>query len=256
MKKFWAGVTVGVSMFASAAWAANEANYNAATGVVNIPKVAVEAEYYNVDLQQQGPGLNFSLTNALSSTSSSSTNIATYTPGFLHIPTVMVGSDSYTVDLEQGQGYNFTVTRAVMRDSGTPYLAGQIGNGDPKVAGTDIKAVYFTSDSNYLYWRMELFAEPNAQIHPTDFSAGYTVLITKRDGSTVASRVIYYNGQWQSVLMLNQGSWVGNPQYLTTPLEGKIPLAYLGSGDITQFPRVWAYVYLGNGLETTGIPTW
>jgi hypothetical protein len=104
-------------MSSGAAWAVNEATYNAGTGVVNMPKVSVGAAYYNVDMSQQGPGLDFLVTAASPATSTSSENIATYNANnrTLHIPTVIVGADRYTADLAQiGEGYYFSVTSATL----------------------------------------------------------------------------------------------------------------------------------------------
>lgn len=118
MKKLLAGLTIGLLLSTSIAWAKNEATYYASTGVVNMPKVSVGADYYNVDMSQQGPGLDFLVTYAAPATSSSSENVATYNANnrTLHIPTVIVEADKYTVDLAQiGDGYNFSVTSAVLQ---------------------------------------------------------------------------------------------------------------------------------------------
>lgn len=126
--KLLAGLTTGVLIFGGVAQAENEAIYNAATGSLNIPKVSVGSESYNVDMQQQGQGLDFGVINATPSTSSSSSNIATYNPavGSLNIPTVVVGADSYTVVMQQqGQSLNFTVTGASVAQTSSTSLAGQ-----------------------------------------------------------------------------------------------------------------------------------
>lgn len=74
MKRLVAGLTVGLLMLGGVACAENEAIYNPSTGTLNIPKVAVGSDYYNVNMQQQGQGLDFSVTGATASTSSSSSN--------------------------------------------------------------------------------------------------------------------------------------------------------------------------------------
>lgn len=130
MKKLFAGLTVGLMMFGGVVQAENEAVYNRATGTLNIPKVVVGADSYNVEMQQQGQGLTFGVINAAPSTSSSSSNIATYNPaaGTVNIPTVTVGADNYTVDMQQqGQGLIFTVTGAtvVQPNTSSASLAGQ-----------------------------------------------------------------------------------------------------------------------------------
>lgn len=111
MKKLLFAGSFGIMMFGGVAFAENEATYNASTGVLNIPKVSVGSDYYNVNMQQQ-TGLNFLVTGAAASVSTSSSNIATYnaTAGTLNIPTVIVGADMYTVDMTQGQGVIFSVT--------------------------------------------------------------------------------------------------------------------------------------------------
>ena len=117
IKKLFVGLTVGLLMSSGVAWAVNEATYNASTGVVNMPKVSVGADFYNVDMAQQGPGLDFLVTAASPATAASSENVATYNANLrtLHIPTVIVGADRYTADLAQmGEGYNFSVTSAVL----------------------------------------------------------------------------------------------------------------------------------------------
>jgi len=118
-----AGLTVGLVMFGGMARATDEATYDASTGVLNIPKVAVSSTYYNVTMQQQGQGLDFSVTGAEASTSNSSANIATYTDlGTLYIPMVVVGADSYTVTMQQqGEGLDFSVTDAVPATSSSSY---------------------------------------------------------------------------------------------------------------------------------------
>lgn len=127
MKKLMAGLTAGLLMFGSLAWAENEAIFNASTGAVNIPKVSVGSYYYNVDMTlQPGPGLVFGVKDAVPSISSSSENVAIYTPGSpgsLHIPTVIVGDSSYTVDMTQGEGLNFSVTGATAIIPSAQYTA-------------------------------------------------------------------------------------------------------------------------------------
>ncbi len=127
IKKFSAGLITGLLMLGGVAKAENEATYNASAGVLNIPKVAVDFDYYNVNMRQQGQGLDFSVTTAVPSTSSSSSNIAAYSArtGTLNIPTVVVGADSYTVDMVQGQGLNFSVTGAQIAPPSTVIWQGR-----------------------------------------------------------------------------------------------------------------------------------
>lgn len=63
-KKLIAGLTAGLLMIGGIAQAENEATFDFGTGVLNIPKVAVGSDYYNVTMLQQGEGLNFSVTGA------------------------------------------------------------------------------------------------------------------------------------------------------------------------------------------------
>jgi hypothetical protein len=116
-KKLLVGLTTGlfVAGMMGTSLAENEATFDFGTGTLNIPKVDVGSVYYNVDMQQQGQDLDFEVTLATPSTSSSTENIAIYnsSTGDLNIPTVIVGSDSYNVDMaQQGYGYNFSVTTA------------------------------------------------------------------------------------------------------------------------------------------------
>ncbi len=122
-KKIIAGILAGIISISSVALAENEATFDVGTGVLNIPKVDVSSVYYNVDMQQQGPGLNFSVSMAMASDSSSSENVAIYNPntGDLNIPTVIVGTASYTVDMAQGEGLSFSVNGATVIIS-TPTL--------------------------------------------------------------------------------------------------------------------------------------
>lgn len=117
-------------MFGSVAWAENEATYNSATGIVNIPKVSVGSDYYQVEMTQQGQGLEFGVTSVTPSTSSSLLNIATYNPsiGTVYIPKVVVGSDSYTVNMQQqGQDLEFSVTDAEPSTSSSSYSGAYSG---------------------------------------------------------------------------------------------------------------------------------
>jgi YD repeat-containing protein len=118
MNRILAGLTVGLVMSGGVAWAENEAIYYPETGIVNIPKVSVGPDYYNVDMRRQGDGLDFLVTYATPATSVSLENMAVYTPGSLHVPVVVVGSDSYSVDFVQGDGYNFSVTGATLVGGG------------------------------------------------------------------------------------------------------------------------------------------
>lgn len=127
-KRLLAGLAIGMLIFGGVAQAENEAIFNSATGSLNIPKVSVGSDSYSVDMQQQGQGLDFGVINATLSTSSSSSNIATYNPaaGSLNIPTVVVGADNYTVVMQQqGTGLNFTVTGASVAQISSSSLAGQ-----------------------------------------------------------------------------------------------------------------------------------
>jgi uncharacterized protein (TIGR02145 family) len=115
--KYLAVLTAGIFLagMVGIAQAENEATFDFGTGTLNIPKVDVGSVYYNVDMQQQGQDLDFEVTLATPSTSSSTENIAIYnsSTGDLNIPTVIVGSDSYNVDMaQQRYGYNFSVTTA------------------------------------------------------------------------------------------------------------------------------------------------
>lgn len=149
-------------------------------------------------------------------------------------------------------GQKFVLQSSASTTGTSLTLYGQPGNGSPTIPGTDIKSVVFSSDSNYLYWRMELFGTPNTMIS-TDFNNGYSVGIIKSDGSTFDSRIIYNGGQWVNVLMINKGSWGVNPVITTTALFGKIPISLLGESDLSKFKSVSAYVYLGNEVATRGI---
>jgi hypothetical protein len=124
MKRISAGVAVVLMLTGGVAWAENEATFNSSTGVVNIPKVYVgtgyDYYYYNVDMAQQGTGLDFLVTAIAPATSTSADNVATYNVNnrSLHIPLVIVGADRYSVDLAQlGEGYNFSVTSATLSKS-------------------------------------------------------------------------------------------------------------------------------------------
>ncbi len=117
-KKIFTGILAGLLGISSVALAENEATFDFGTGTLNIPTVKVYWSFYNwslysVDMQQQGQGLDFSVTGATASTSSSTENIAVYysSTGGLMLPMVIVGSDSYNVYMtQQGDGYNFSVT--------------------------------------------------------------------------------------------------------------------------------------------------
>lgn len=146
-KRLLLGLSVGLLLSAGVAWAENEATYNASTGFVNMPKVSAGADYYNVDMAQQGPGLDFLVTYAVPATSSSTENVAIYAANMrsLHIPTVIVGANRYTVDLaQQGPGYNFSVTSAVlqimpMESSGIIYK--HVGSVQCDGGGTSVPAM-------------------------------------------------------------------------------------------------------------------
>lgn len=125
------GLTVGVLVFGGVAQAENEAIYNPATGSLSIPTVIVGSDSYNVDMQQQGQGLDFGVINAAPATSNSTSNVATFntSTGSLSIPTVVVGAHSYTVVMQQqGPELNFTVTGATelaSSDTGTVMWQGR-----------------------------------------------------------------------------------------------------------------------------------
>ncbi len=112
-------------LFASIAIAENEAVYNEATGLVEIPVLSVkgQSEKYSVTLQQQEEteNLTFAVTDAVPDpTSESSTNEATFDPesGAVIIPTLMVleqGEPSvktYSVELQQTEELIFKVSQA------------------------------------------------------------------------------------------------------------------------------------------------
>lgn len=75
MKRLVAGLTAGLLMCGGVAWAENEATFDFGTGVLNIPKVGVGGVYYNVNMQQQGQGLNFAVTGASPTTASGTGSI-------------------------------------------------------------------------------------------------------------------------------------------------------------------------------------
>jgi len=67
--KLLAGLTTGLFIFTGVVHAENEVIYNANSGSLHIPKVAVGSTYYQVEMQQTNR-LNFSVTNATPITSS------------------------------------------------------------------------------------------------------------------------------------------------------------------------------------------
>ncbi|MFH1020478.1 MAG: Cyclin D1-binding domain-containing protein [Pseudomonadota bacterium] len=76
MKKILlSGLTVGVLMMGGLAHAENEAIFNPATGSLNISRVTVGSDSYTVDMQQQGQGLTFAVTNAAPTTTSGNIDI-------------------------------------------------------------------------------------------------------------------------------------------------------------------------------------
>lgn len=143
-KRLLAVLTIGLLIFCGMAWAededifdsstgalglpnvgvGNEATFAFSTGVLHIPKISVGFDYYEVYLQQQGPGFDFRVTSALQSPSSSWANIATFiaSSGSVNIPTVIVDGNRYTVDMRQVEGLNFSVTNVVQKTGSENYI--------------------------------------------------------------------------------------------------------------------------------------
>jgi len=132
MKKrlFLAGLAAGLLMFGSLVHAEDEAIYDPSTGVLYIPTINIGVDYlhtgstyYGVEMQQEGSGLDFRVSRIFARylSSYSSPNLAAYNQGYIHIPTVIVGTDSYMVNMQlQEQGLNFTVTGAAVVPNNLP----------------------------------------------------------------------------------------------------------------------------------------
>ena len=194
MKKLIVGLTVGLMMSGGVAWAENVATYNASTGVVNMPKVAVGTDYYNVDMAQQGQGLDFLVTTASPATSSSSENVATYNANnhILHIPTVIVGANQYTADLAQiGEGYNFSVTSAVLQ----PIVPGAFSTA--WLSGKTLYPVSFGSGQDSNGNDIQNVAVVGKAVFGSNGTVQYTGLLHSLSGSfsyNVNNAGLLYNG--------------------------------------------------------------
>jgi Raf kinase inhibitor-like YbhB/YbcL family protein len=185
-KKLLVGLTTGlfVAGMMGTSLAENEATFDFGTGTLNIPKVDVGSVYYNVDMQQQGQDLDFEVTLATPSTSSSTENIAIYnsSTGDLNIPTVIVGSDSYNVDMaQQGYGYNFSVTNASDTENNQPdeneytqisISSSAYGNGDA------IPLIYSCDSDN--------ISPPLSWTSPPVGTQSYTIIMDDPDAQSVA----------------------------------------------------------------------
>jgi hypothetical protein len=108
---FLSGWVAWLIVFSGKVLSDSEATYNPSTRSLHVPKISVDAHYYDVDFQQ-GEGLNFLLTAIAPSASSASSGISTYNSVIraVNMPIVMIGGDSYMVDMQQGQELDFTVT--------------------------------------------------------------------------------------------------------------------------------------------------